>query len=91
LENDIAKQDIIDDIGDYMSDATGGLSMKSETKDMLSANMDRFVGLTGEALAEEVKKVNEENGSPMQDKYMDDFIKAIEEASVDINAWDTAV
>lgn len=91
LENDIAKQDIIDDIGDYMSDATGGLSMKNETKDMLSANMDRFVGLTGEALAEEVKKVNEENGSPMQDKYMDDFIKAIEEASVDINAWDTAV
>ena len=91
LENDIAKQDIIDDIGDYMSDATGGLTMKSETKDMLSANMDRFVGLTGEALAEEVKKVNEENGSPMQDKYMDDFIKAIEEASVDINAWDTAV
>lgn len=91
LENDIAKQDIIDDIGDYMSDATGGLSMKSEIKDMLSANMDRFVGLTGEALAEEVKKVNEENGSPMQDEYMDDFIKAIEEASVDINAWDTAV
>lgn len=91
LENDIAKQDIIDDIGDYMSDATGGLTMKNETKDMLSANMDRFVGLTGEALAEEVKKVNEENGSPMQDKYMDDFIKAIEEASVDINAWDTAV
>lgn len=91
LENDIAKQDIIDDIGDYMSDATGGLTMKSETKDMLSANMDRFVGLTGEALAEEVKKVNEENGSPMQDEYMDDFIKAIEEASVDINAWDTAV
>lgn len=91
LENDIAKQDIIDDIGEYMSDATGGLSMKNETKDMLSANMDRFVGLTGEALAEEVKKVNEENGSSMQDKYMDDFIKAIEEASVDINAWDTAV
>ena len=91
LENDIAKQDIIDDIGDYMSDATGGLTMKNETKDMLSANMDRFVGLTGEALAEEVKKVNEENGSPMQDEYMDDFIKAIEEASVDINAWDTAV
>lgn len=91
LENDITKQDIIDDIGDYMSDATGGLTMKNETKDMLSANMDRFVGLTGEALAEEVKKVNEENGSPMQDEYMDDFIKAIEEASVDINAWDTAV
>lgn len=91
LENDIAKQDIIDDIGDYMSDATGGLSMKNETKDMLSANMDRFVGLTGEALAEEVKKVNEENGSPMQDEYMDDFIKAIEEASVDINAWNAAV
>lgn len=91
LENDIAKQDIINNIGDYMSDATGGLTMKNETKDMLSANMDRFVGLTGEALAEEVKKVNEENGSPMQDKYMDDFIKAIEEASVDINAWDTAV
>lgn len=91
LENDIAKQDIIDDIGDYMSDATGGLSMKNETKDMLSANMDRFVGLTGEALAEEVKKVNKENGSPMQDKYMDDFIKAIGEASADINAWNTAV
>lgn len=91
LENDIAKQDIIDDIGDYMSDATGGLSMKNETKDMLSANMDRFVGLTGEALAEEVKKVNEENGSPMQDEYMDDFIKAIGEASADINAWNTAV
>lgn len=91
LENDIAKQDIIDNIGEYMSDATGGLSMKSETKDMLFENMDRFIGLTGDALAEEIKKVNDENDNPMQDEYMDDFIAAIGEASTDINLWGTAV
>lgn len=91
LENDIAKQDIIDNIGDYMSDATGGLSMSNDTKDMLFENMDRFIGLTGDALAEEIKKVNDENDNPMQDEYMDDFIAAIGEASTDINLWGTAV
>lgn len=90
LENDIDKQDIVDDIASYMSEAVGG-TMKQSTKDMLFDNMDRLVGLTGDDLRTVLKQINDENGNPMQDKYMEDFALAIENSAADINTWDIAV